>query len=754
MTRTGGRRRALEAVSALVAFSSFVQELALAQTLTATLGGTLLRYSTTIGLFAFSLGMGAYSYAHAPDRFRSRRAFLVLQVLMVALGAFGPAMVELCDPVARGGVAWLWQVLSYLPVIAIGYVSGFELPLLMDVPRSARGGTRILAADYFGMFMGSMLFPLFLLPLLGVFGAAQAAAACNALAAILFAWSVSSPKSEREPARPEPVEPATRGYEEPGLSAPAAYALILVTSFCSMCFELLVAKFLTELAGDDVLSQSWTIGSYLLGMGIGAWLCARRAGGAPMWTLLKIECALTALGGLTSVLVYGGAAYVELYWKTSLAALAESAAPSVVIAAFLPLALLIGVLSGFELPLLMRSRGLAAKRESGRPLAFAYFGGLFGSFAVPLFLVPVTGPSAGVLLVAFGNFLVCAVLLRAAGVRLLSPRVAWLLPASLALYAAANLGPLAQQAYLKIHYFEIRQFAHDWGALREVGKLIAALGPVRRIETPYQSIDIIDEDVTRKVEGFERDYTLYLNKQPQFSRSTWSSYHEAFAHGAIHLRRQTPETTLILGGGDGLLAGELLRVPGVKSVTLVELDAKMIELAKSEAQLVALNRRSLFDPRTDVVIDDAFRFVRTSPRTYDAIFIDFPYPVSFDLLKLFSREFYSSVRERLNPGGFVVLDGPIWKTLDGGPRPRPAPYEILLSTLREAGFATRFAFGPLDPLVYAEPGGRSVSFDHAKLPPWISNRGFVNMNDLSHLLGDAELRSEYVNSIYKPKRFL
>ncbi len=71
-------------------------------------------------------------------------------------------------------------------------------------------------------------------------------------------------------------------------------------------------------------------------------------------------------------------------------------------------------------------------------------------------------------------------------------------------------------------------------------------------------------------------------------------------------RVANPARVLILGGGDGLAAREVLRDERVKQVTLVDLDPEMTHLFRDTTQLAALNRGSLSSPRLHVVNADAF----------------------------------------------------------------------------------------------------------------------------------------------------
>jgi spermidine synthase len=71
-----------------------------------------------------------------------------------------------------------------------------------------------------------------------------------------------------------------------------------------------------------------------------------------------------------------------------------------------------------------------------------------------------------------------------------------------------------------------------------------------------------------------------------------------------------PKQVLILGGGDGLAAREVLRDARVAHVQLVDLDPEMTHLFRDTPQLAALNAHSLSNPRLSVTNADAFRWVR------------------------------------------------------------------------------------------------------------------------------------------------
>ncbi len=150
------------------------------------------------------------------------------------------------------------------------------------------------------------------------------------------------------------------------------------------------------------------------------------------------------------------------------------------------------------------------------------------------------------------------------------------------------------------------------------------------------------------------DYKLYLNNNLQFSSFDEYRYHEAFVHPAMAAASNIEEI-LILGGGDGMAAREILKYPRVKKITLVDLDHEMTTIFKSNKLLKRLNNNSLWNPKLEVVNQDAFVWLDSTNKKYDVIFIDFPDPSNFSLGKLYSTVFYKKVKAHLGNKGIVTV---------------------------------------------------------------------------------------------------
>jgi spermidine synthase len=136
---------------------------------------------------------------------------------------------------------------------------------------------------------------------------------------------------------------------------------------------------------------------------------------------------------------------------------------------------------------------------------------------------------------------------------------------------------------------------------------------------------------------------------------------------------------LIIGGGDGLAVREVLKHRGVETVTLVDMDPAMIELARNHPVLAGINQGAMNDPRVRVVNADAAVFMDRDNRRYGVIIVDLPDPDSIDLMHVYSKTFYGQLRRHLVEGGVMV-------TQAASPYFAPRAFRCLVKTVRAAGF--------------------------------------------------------------------
>lgn len=145
---------------------------------------------------------------------------------------------------------------------------------------------------------------------------------------------------------------------------------------------------------------------------------------------------------------------------------------------------------------------------------------------------------------------------------------------------------------------------------------------------------------------------LVLDDDVQLTTRDEHIYHDALVTKALNLHR-TPKTVAILGGGDGGALREVLKNKKVSKVYLVEIDKGVIEASKK--YLREVHKNSFNDRRVELVIKDAFEFLR-SGTTFDVVFFDLTDPDCGESRLLYTKQAFGLVKKCLNKGGIVSVN--------------------------------------------------------------------------------------------------
>ncbi len=199
--------------------------------------------------------------------------------------------------------------------------------------------------------------------------------------------------------------------------------------------------------------------------------------------------------------------------------------------------------------------------------------------------------------------------------------------------------------------------------------------------TPFQKVQIFATQRWGKV--------LVLDGIVQTTEKDEFVYHEMLTHvpmfGCVNPRR-----AMIVGGGDGGILREVLK-HAIEHVDMVEIDRTVVDYCITH--MPSLNNAGAVyrDPRTELVIEDAFEFMRREKRKYDVIMVDSTDPVGAGEV-LFSQTFYALCRNALNPGGVLALqDGVIFL--------QPQESKQSMALLRSLGLKAR-CYGIAVPTYY------------------------------------------------------
>ena len=528
-----------------------------------------------------------------------------------------------------------------------------------------------------------------------------------------------------------------------------AYIITFVVALCSIVYELLMAQTLSVLLGNTVLQYSITIGVYLASLGIGSILCKEETTGN-VNRLLRIEVWLSLVGGV-SVILQNLWDVLFRYLDGNYSFWSAGAGGSILWILYIFLCygviVAIGILSGFELPLLISLRKFEKENTVNKVLGVDYFGSLMGAVCFPLLLWPKMGLFAVAPFIGLLNALACGLLLVGKRATEKLRYTVWTVLIAAFLAELLWYSPDIEQFFLqKLYYYR---------DVQTVGQLLDPLKArptVEAFRSPYQRIHLVynrDSPDNYRVYAsysdkflhqpdFLKGYYLFLNKAYQFYSAIEEFWHEFFVHVPIQWT-QPPTHVLVLGGGDGIVARELLKYESVQSMTLVDLDPVMLELARNHPILRKINDNSFGDPRVHLINADAFSWVRDCKRQYDAVYIDMPEPATYELSKLYSVEFYSMVRRCLTENGFVAADVPYSEPSGGF-----YLWRQYYSTFHAAGFKRIRRFANM------------VETDNPSLrqfeKEWVEERANQAGSDPAALTGEAEQEAlkeqfrEFVNT--------
>ncbi len=161
-------------------------------------------------------------------------------------------------------------------------------------------------------------------------------------------------------------------------------------------------------------------------------------------------------------------------------------------------------------------------------------------------------------------------------------------------------------------------------------------------ETAHQRLRLFENPVFGRV--------LTLDGVVQVTTGDEFIYHEMMAHTPI-LAHGAARSVLIVGGGDGGMAREALKHPGVNRVVMVEIDAGVIEFSRKF--LPGVSAGAFDDPRLEVVIADGAEYIARKGESFDVILVDSTDPIGPGEV-LFTETFYGHAKRRLAPGGVLV----------------------------------------------------------------------------------------------------
>lgn len=163
-------------------------------------------------------------------------------------------------------------------------------------------------------------------------------------------------------------------------------------------------------------------------------------------------------------------------------------------------------------------------------------------------------------------------------------------------------------------------------------------------KSEFQTVDVVETKGHGKV--LLNDGLIMVSERDEFA------YHEMISHVPL-FTHPNPKNVLVIGGGDGGTAREVIRHASVEKCVMVEIDAMVIE---ASSRHIPQTSSELNNSKIELIIGDGVKFVKECKQKFDIVIVDSTDPIG-PAKPLFSPDFYNDVYQCLNDDGIVVSQG-------------------------------------------------------------------------------------------------
>lgn len=163
-------------------------------------------------------------------------------------------------------------------------------------------------------------------------------------------------------------------------------------------------------------------------------------------------------------------------------------------------------------------------------------------------------------------------------------------------------------------------------------------------KSEFQTVDVVETKGHGKM--LLNDGLIMVTERDEFV------YHDMISHVPLFVH-PNPKSVLIIGGGDGGTAREVLRHQSLERIVQVEIDEMVVDACKQHIPQTAC---AYDNPRMELIIGDGVKFVEETKENFDVIMVDSTDPIG-PAAPLFGPEFYSNIYKILSNDGIVVSQG-------------------------------------------------------------------------------------------------
>lgn len=635
--------------------SALIYEVTWYQVLQLTLGSTSVSLGILLATFMGGLCIGSIALPRL--NLKGAHPLRVFAGLELSIGILGvvvtTALPLLSYLYVAGAVNAVPGLLLRGAVAAIGMLPstllmGASLPAVVRwieaTPRGVSWWALLYGGNTAGAVFGCLLAGFYLLRVYNIATAAYVAAVINLIvAALSFVLAANTPPQiSADVAHPGSLGPP-QSFPEDRRTRWTVYFTIALSGAAALGAEVVWTRLMATLLLATVYVFSIILAVFLVGLAVGGFTAS--------WLMRKTR-ARVALGWCQMLLVAGFVWTAVLITQVLPYAaddiLTTSSPPTMFVLdlkrcliAILPPSVLWGASFPLACAAAVRSPDEDPGRVAGGIYAANTLGGIVGALTVSLILIPSIG----------------------------SQHTQQLLAAVSAVSALVILAPLVTNYLVTNYKSATGAVAACLVAVVAVvsvppvpGDLIAYGRRMSEMKGQSQILYVAEGRNSSVAVSRWRTGTLYLNVNGHVEATT-EAYDMKLQRMVAHLPgvlHSDPKSILGIGFGAGVSAGAFTRYPGIQKITVCE-----IEPVIPPASTRFFNKQNYdvyHDPRTHIVYDDARHFLLTTTEKYDIIASD-PLDVFVKgTAALYSKEYFESVKRRLNPGGYFSLYVPLYET--------------------------------------------------------------------------------------------
>ena len=626
-------------------------------------------YATCMVLSVFmgGLALGSYRGGLAIDRFASFSPLKAILILEGGIGLFAlvmPFLIDLLQPIyahiyqhtdnASAVLALVRVVLSALILIVPTAFMGATLPIATRFfatsrEQAASMAGRLYSINTFGAVVGSFCAGFWLLPTVGVWRTIMIAAAGNFLVAtaayaLLKKRSVVHGKAAQTTARHCP-------RQEKAISSNSMTPCILLigcglSGFAALSYEVSWTRVMAMMVGSSVYAFTMILTAFVAGIALGSAICSRFVHGFknPMLVLGLLQVIL----GITAFLVVPALGVVPFH-LTGIIASHSSGFWELQIVEFtfiLAIVIVPTFLMGAAFPLATRVFSLhhgGIGESVGTVYGANTMGNILGAFVTGFVLIPFLGTQKSIYVAVIMNMLSAMLFLSRSQVSAGS---------RFKIATMGSVGAVLGMGMLFVPAWNIS--AMTFGPFYEAVRLqpldISRPGELEKIAAERRVIFHKDgPDTTVTVKEFpDNSRALYINGKPDASSSGDLPSQVLVAHIPL-MMHPDPKETLVIGLASGITLGAATLHP-VSNIDCLEISPTMVEASH---YFDAYNHAPLENSKVNLIVGDGRNHLALTRKTYDVIISEPSNPYFAGMSDLFTEEFFTLMREHLNPGGLT-----------------------------------------------------------------------------------------------------